>query len=98
MGWKLNISSPCALKKCRTLAWWVSTWESAELSQPNPHRAVDPWTPWTFPRLPLLRRYLRACESLVAETLPELCLGEIQSWGGDLIVESMYSKGTFFGD
>lgn len=40
-----------------------------------------------FPRLPLLRRYLRACESLVAETLPELFLGEIQSWGGDLIVE-----------
>ena len=30
-------------------------------------------------KLPLLRRYLRACESLVAETLPELPRAQIES-------------------
>ena len=36
--------------------------------------------PWLAKlRLPLLRRYLRACENLVAESLPELCLGAIRA-------------------
>ena len=31
-------------------------------------------------KLPLLRRYLRACESLVAESLPELSRAQIEAF------------------
>ena len=53
--------------------WMTKQWDIL-WTHPN---STDPTLPWRHClRLPLLRRYLRACENLVAESLPELRLGE----------------------
>lgn len=53
--------------------------ERSAIQSHLPYTTIQPYTTLpqrrtsgAAPRLPLLRRYLRACESLVADTLPEL--------------------------